>query len=100
GFPKVRHDCLPSELGVLSAGPRDPRCGTRSNETAAWRRRFADWNDEPTHTSIVVWRPEHRNATVGADRGGDPVSWQGHEHVIVMWIDGNRVRGSPRGGRS
>src|SRR5438093_1565537 len=100
GFPQVRHDCLLSELGAPSAGPRDPRCGTRGNETAAWRRRFAHWKAQPTKTSIVVWRPEHRDAAVGADRGGDLVRRQGHEHVIVMRIDGNRVRGSPRGWRS
>src|SRR5207302_3161986 len=95
---------------IIFAGSCDTstRCGQKPqgiSETAAWRRRFAYWKNQRSKTSIVASlspfrRPEHSDATVGADRGGDPVRRQGHKHVVVMWIDGNRVRGSPRGRRS
>src|SRR5438309_2832976 len=93
-----------ARTGTAIACSSTPRAGSwwrsadrAQNETAAGRRRFAYRKAEPIMTSIVIppRRPVHRDTAVQAV-GEDVVGRQGHEDVVGMGIDGQRVRGPSR----
>src|SRR5437016_5435489 len=84
---RERPNRLTQSASTVVAGPSSHQ----ALESSTKRRRGAAVSlreDRPTWTSIVVFllrfrRPEHRDATVTADRGGDVVRRQGHKHVVV-----------------